>query len=119
MSGFVPLFWNQLKLLRYAEMVDMTHACFSDPNKMSCMDASGFYPESAVMMDMSSLCESLPWLTGCSVKRLCDTERATGKYCTPWSIAASLCNKDDHHGSSPNPVKCRKRHTVSALSLIR
>lgn len=65
--------------------------CFTDPSQKDCADASQYYPDSALNVDLDTVCSSTPWSTGCSLRRQCRSGTASGKYCEPWNVMSSVC----------------------------
>ena len=47
------------------------HMCLSDPSNKDCADATVYYAEQAQRDDVTLLCKTLPYTTGCSLWRKC------------------------------------------------
>jgi hypothetical protein len=75
--------------------VSTSSPCFEDPTVDACADGSSFFPDSTISSKMKSLCDRMPYVSGCSIRAQCSAEKLTGKYCHQWSLAASICSGDE------------------------
>ncbi|KAI9033459.1 Ctr copper transporter family-domain-containing protein [Hyaloraphidium curvatum] len=72
--------------------------CVADPTTATC--ASFIYPDANATADLTSLCTSMPFMTGCSAAAMCassgDNAQAlhAGGFCTPMSLVADTCVSD-------------------------
>ncbi|KAJ1471959.1 hypothetical protein T484DRAFT_1842198 [Baffinella frigidus] len=84
--------------------VSTSSPCFKDPSDDACADGSSFFPDATVSANMKSLCDRKPFLSGCSILASCTASTLTGKYCMPWSLAASICSAADL--ATTNEAEC-------------
>jgi len=83
--------------------VSTSSPCFEDPTVDACSDGSSFFPDSTILSKMESLCDRMPYVSGCSIRAKCAADQLAEKYCTPWSLAASICAGDE---TSSHEAEC-------------
>ena len=70
------------------------NSCYDDPSQDACK--TFVMPEDEVQKDLEALCSSMPYMVGCSLWNQCEgraeaTVRASGPYCEPFSLLATIC----------------------------
>ncbi|KAL6778020.1 CTR1 [Auxenochlorella protothecoides x Auxenochlorella symbiontica] len=63
--------------------------CYDDPTTASCTDF--VQPTSITEANITVLCDSMPFMSGCTLHNMCNAGTASGTYCDPFSILADLC----------------------------
>ena len=71
---------------------DTTHACFLDPTKAECADASSFYGPMVINADLDTLCTNMKHMSGCSVRAACQSKTEKGDYCVEMSLLSNICS---------------------------
>lgn len=72
--------------------------CIAMPSMPNCTDYT--YPTSNATADITSLCNAMPFMTGCSISNICATGGSSslalqsGGYCNPISLLADTCKSD-------------------------
>ncbi|KAG2490414.1 hypothetical protein HYH03_011214 [Edaphochlamys debaryana] len=65
-------------------------ACILTPDLPEC--ASYVYPDAAIAADVTSLCDDMPYMPGCTIHTECTAGNITGaKICQGFTVLASLC----------------------------
>jgi len=72
-----------------------SHNCFNDPSSQDCVDGTSFYSNTQIEADLQLLCTAKSWMVGCTIRTACNNGQASGDYCHPWALAASLCSDAD------------------------
>jgi copper transporter 1 len=67
--------------------------CVANPTSPSCANYN--WPVANASNSIGSLCEMMPWMNGCSVRRLCTSGAVhSAQFCSPYSLVADVCVAD-------------------------
>ncbi|KAG2432986.1 hypothetical protein HXX76_008714 [Chlamydomonas incerta] len=64
-------------------------ACVWDPTRAEC--GAYVYPSTSVLADVTSLCKMMPYMPGCIIAGACVAGLASGDYCRPFTLLATIC----------------------------
>ncbi|GLI59301.1 hypothetical protein VaNZ11_001154 [Volvox africanus] len=68
----------------------MTSAsCVTDSSSTLC--ASYEYPLANITSDLNSLCTSMAYMPGCTIRAACQAGNVTGDFCRPMTLLATIC----------------------------
>ncbi|GIL46473.1 hypothetical protein Vafri_3459 [Volvox africanus] len=68
----------------------MTSAtCMTDSSSMLC--TSYEYPLDNITSDLASLCTSMTYMPGCTIRAACQAGNVTGDFCRPMTLLATIC----------------------------
>jgi len=62
--------------------------CFDDPTAQACSSVDAYYNADNAL---DNICTTMPWVSGCTIRRQCTGEQANKRYCSTWSLLASTC----------------------------
>ncbi|GIL46477.1 hypothetical protein Vafri_3459, partial [Volvox africanus] len=63
--------------------------CVTDSSSMLC--ASYEYPLANITSDLASLCTSMAYMPGCTIRAACQAGNVTGDFCRPMTLLATIC----------------------------
>jgi copper transporter 1 len=64
--------------------------CLQDPSKVECVNV--VYPPSQSASDVAKLCDSMDFMSGCTIQRQCASRGLQqGEYCESWSVLQDIC----------------------------
>ena len=63
--------------------------CVQDPTVPTC--SAYTLPAAAATADLTSLCDDMPNMVGCSLWEECKSGAATGPYCAPFALLSTIC----------------------------
>ncbi|GIL46466.1 hypothetical protein Vafri_3456 [Volvox africanus] len=66
-----------------------TPSCITNSSLPQC--ASYEYPSSSITADIMSLCTSMPYMPGCTIRSACQAGNVTGDFCRPMTLLATIC----------------------------
>ncbi|GIL46462.1 hypothetical protein Vafri_3456 [Volvox africanus] len=66
-----------------------TPFCITNSSLPQC--ASYEYPSSSITADIMSLCTSMPYMPGCTIRSACQAGNVTGDFCRPMTLLATIC----------------------------
>ncbi|GIL54028.1 hypothetical protein Vafri_9580 [Volvox africanus] len=64
-------------------------SCVTNPSVHEC--ASYEYPSTSITADLISLCTSMPYMPGCTVRTACQVGQVSGAFCRPMTLLATVC----------------------------
>ncbi|GIL71277.1 hypothetical protein Vretimale_2865 [Volvox reticuliferus] len=67
-----------------------TSACVTNSSLPQC--ASYEYSSSSITTDLISLCASMAYMPGCTIRLACQAGHVTGDVCRPMTLLATICN---------------------------
>ncbi|GIL86105.1 hypothetical protein Vretimale_13861 [Volvox reticuliferus] len=63
--------------------------CVTNSSLLEC--ASFEYPATNITVDLVSLCTSMPYMPGCTIRTACQAGQVTGNFCRPMTLLATIC----------------------------
>jgi hypothetical protein len=67
--------------------------CVANPTSPLCANYN--WPAANASDSIGSLCEMMPWMNGCTVRRLCASGAVdSAQFCSPYSLVADVCVAD-------------------------
>ncbi|GLI68397.1 hypothetical protein VaNZ11_012783 [Volvox africanus] len=72
-----------------SQPVSVLPSCVTNSSLLEC--ASYEYSSTSIDADLLSLCTSMPYMPGCTIREACQAGQVSGAFCRPMTLLATIC----------------------------